>query len=144
MGRRLRELSPMTSRHLEPRTVPVSVAQQYMRERRNQQKKYFDRGARPLPPLQTGDKIYHRRDKNLEPATVIKASHKHRSYIIKDKKDDLLRRNRRFLYKARFEPIIPHTEDVERNDDARSASLEGSTYHTRSGRTIHAPQRFSE
>ena len=103
MSRQLREKLPMPARLLKL-TVVNAHAQLFHRQQLN--KCPFDKGAKDLPPLQPGDSVRVRRGTRWEPATVVKADSKPRSYIVSTNGAQL-RRNRRHLMQTPGVPPPP-------------------------------------
>jgi len=66
------------------------------KKRQSQQKKYYDRTSKYLPPLADNQPIYmqHPVQQTWEPATIISTSNEPRSYIIENPAGGIFRRNR--------------------------------------------------
>ena len=63
------------------------------------QKLYFDKGAKSLPPVKTGDAVRMKTKNGWKPATVTKLAHTPRSVIV-IRNGTLYRRNRRNIIKT--------------------------------------------
>jgi len=96
MSRRLRSTLPLTHSLLAP-TVNKGVTKQ-LKDQQERQQVYYDRGARPLPPLSKGDTVQYRTGNTWQPAVVISGClEAPRSYLIKNINNHTLRRNCRHL-----------------------------------------------
>ena len=92
MGRRLRKLISMTNKQLQQQTVKPSFVRRQFVQRRQNNKRYYDRNAKPLRPLQKRDRVHHQVGKTWEPAIVVgKATT--RFYDIKTEEGSTYRRN---------------------------------------------------
>ena len=82
----------MTSQALEPAVVHPTTN---MQKHQWTTEQYYDRSARKLPPLDSGDQVLMRRpeEKCWSPATVIALHGSSRSYTV-DNGNNLVRRNR--------------------------------------------------
>nr|XP_039248383.1 uncharacterized protein K02A2.6-like [Styela clava] len=56
LARRIKSNLPIAKSLLEPKVVPTTQVHAQLTHKRMQQKKYFDKTAKSLPPLQRGDK----------------------------------------------------------------------------------------
>ena len=82
MSRRLRSTLPMTHSLLAP-AVNKGVTKQ-LKDRQERQQVYYDRGARPLPPLSKGDTVQYRTGNTWQPDVVIsRCLEAPRSHLIK-------------------------------------------------------------
>ena len=82
-----------------------------------QQRRYYNRNARPLSTLQAGDIIRYQQDNGLwKPATIIQPAHTDRSYHIRTSEGQTYRRNRRHLLLTK-EPPLEHTAEVSDQSD---------------------------
>ena len=57
MGRRLRDILPISSHQLIPQTISTKKFISTRNERKKIQKHYYDKGTPPLPPLENGERI---------------------------------------------------------------------------------------
>ena len=140
MGRRLRELIPLTNKQLQPETVrPSFVRRQFV-----QTCQTLLRNAKPLRPLQKGDCVYHLVGKTWEPAMVV-GKPTTRSYDIKTEQGSTYRRNRRQL--SFNMPVINDSDVADNlaeplnNPPVTSRQSIASPYVTRSGRASKPPDR---
>lgn len=65
--------------------------------KRETQKQYYDRTARPMPPLAEGQKIMFRKNSRDWHYGIVIRKVNNRSYVVKDSFGNHFRRNRRFL-----------------------------------------------
>lgn len=125
MGRQIRGRLPVTARLLKP-TI-VNVRHQLVR-RQADQKKQYDKAAKSLKPLHTGDPVRVRREGRWEPATVIQVL-PHRSYVV-SVRGTLIRRNRRHLLaappgeKSRQQPAVPLHDYIDFDEPANPVTVE--------------------
>jgi hypothetical protein len=72
-------------------------------QRKQQQKRYNDRSARPLPPLKDGESV-----KIQKPAVVIQPPDTESSYHVRTTEEAVYRRNRRHLLNTKEQ----HTDKI--------------------------------
>jgi hypothetical protein len=99
MGRQLRSILPVTSEQLEPKTID---SEKFITRRHHlqfTQKKYYNKGAHPLPELKTGDavRIQLAKGDKWKPGCVSSTCSQPRSYLVRTDDGAVYRRNRRFL-----------------------------------------------
>ena len=111
MSRKLRSILPVVSDELKPK-VPTRV-RELMKAEREKQKEYYNRSAKPLPPLSVGDSIRYQEGKTWKQGIVTKEEGD-RSYTVKNTDGAVYRRNRRHLMQTneKFEPDIPDVNIV--------------------------------
>jgi hypothetical protein len=97
MGRRTRTRLLTSSKLLEP-LFNTTVIKPALERKQETQKKYYDRGTKPLQPLFRGEKVGIRDDGIWVPATVKQATEQPRSYTV-ERNGKEYRRNRRDLLK---------------------------------------------
>ncbi|CAK8679113.1 unnamed protein product [Clavelina lepadiformis] len=101
-----------------------------LEQRQQMQKKYYDRGTKPLPELQKGDVVYYNRNRSRAQGIIINRRSEPWSYQLQNEYGDI-RRNRRQLYKtARAQPEFQF-EYYEDNDNTRSFDNHMNTPVTR-------------
>lgn len=98
-SRRLRSMLPSTNEQLAPKAIKPYIARKKMLESQVKTKENYDRTARKLTPLKTGDSVHVQRDKLWEPAKVI-SQHNEHSYNVQTPQGGIYRRNRKFLNKT--------------------------------------------
>jgi len=96
MSRRTRSIMPLTQRQRRPVVIPPREVKRQRLKQQEHQKRYYDRGAHPLKPLQVGESARVRMNKIWQPA-VVTDKVADRSYVVRTEKG-LYRRNRRDLY----------------------------------------------
>ena len=141
LNRRLKTRLPTTTQLLDVR-IPTDVKSQLLAQQKTQ-KLYFDRGAKSLPPVKTGDTVRLKTKNGWKPATVTKLAHTPRSVIVTSN-GTLYRRNRRDIIK---------TPDVNKGTITSPTSDRGITkspgsdiiktpdvIRTRSGRSVRPPR----
>lgn len=97
MGRRLRSVLPTTTKQLRPRTVKSSTVQAKLRLKQKRQRRYYDDGAKQLPPLNKGETIRVQQQGMWKPAVVESYAETPRSYNVQTPDGSIYRRNRRHL-----------------------------------------------
>ena len=109
MSRRLRDQLPTSNTHLKPK-VPVHAADA-LKRRQNTQKRYYDRGSKPLTNLKVGQSVRIKKGNVWKPA-VVKAVHKTpRSYVVTSDSGQEYRRNRRHLAETPEKVVIQPVSD---------------------------------
>ena len=111
MGRQLRGKLPISPKLLRPAKIN---ARPFLVECQRAQKRHYDKTAKPLPPLQSGDSIRMQRKGKWEPAVVIKSDKAPRSYIV-NCNGTTYRRNRRHLLSTPHVPP-PRAQDAFLDD----------------------------
>ena len=106
MGRQIRGRLPTLAKVLKPATVD---ARPHLLQQQQNYKQQYDKGAKPLPPLHTGDSVRVKRKGKWEPAVVVAVDDAPRSYIV-NCQGSTLRRNRRDLLSTPGVPP-PHVSD---------------------------------
>jgi hypothetical protein len=79
MSRRLRSILPSTNQQLQPEVVSYKEMHEKRAQRQQQQKRYYDRSARPLPPLIDGESVLIQEHGLWKPAVVIQPADTERS-----------------------------------------------------------------
>ena len=99
-SRRLRSNIPVIRDHLLPKTPNREEVKEKIQTSKKDQKKYFDRHAQPLKPLEIGEPArIQQSDKTWKPA-VVTEKHNERSYSVKTEDGAVYRRYRRHLLKT--------------------------------------------
>ena len=101
-SRMLRDKLPVAECHLMPQVV--GDAAEALKIRQMKQKKYFDRGAKSLRPLDKGDSVRIKSDGHWKPAVVTAKHSAPRSYMVMSEDGGEYRRNRKHLLKT-AEPV---------------------------------------
>ncbi|KAK3103001.1 hypothetical protein FSP39_015684 [Pinctada imbricata] len=141
-GRRTKSILPIHEELLSPKKL--KNVRPKLKERQNQQKAYYDRNARELEELKTGDKVgIQSGDRPWKEGKVVQKCAEPRSYIV-ESDGTQYRRNRIHLNKNGETPgTAPETQDSavisqdEHNDD-------NAATRTRSGRVIKAPMKYDD
>ena len=103
MSRTLRSNLPVSEKNLKPTLVDPKIFKRDRVKSQNNQRKYHDRSAKPLPELHEGDNVHFKLDpqKAWKPAVVTTKHDTPRSYMVKTDDGSEYRRNRRHLIKHR-------------------------------------------
>lgn len=154
MSRRLRSVLPTTFQQLQPKIVDLQQTKKHLSIRQANQKADFDKNAKPLPSLSRGDNVRVYRKKTWNPAVVLEKRPEPRSFVIKTREGQVLRRNRRDLIKdsvpqvwtpfdedSAVQPALTTTTSMENSQPEHSGDTH---YTTRFGRIIRRPQRLIE
>ena len=105
MGRRTRTQLPTSDKLLQPTGVHPGLVQGQLHQYREQQKMYYDRGAKHQKVIQPGDSIRTLTQEGWKPAEFVKPHNLPNSYMIKaGDQARLMRRNRKELMITREEP----------------------------------------
>ena len=128
MSRQLRSILPSTYQQLKPRIVPTKDFMQHRLVEQNRQKSYYDKSAKQLPELQTGEKVFIQKMANSSwtKAKIISRHENPRSYVVETADGSRLRRNRTHISRRHFPtPTSPGTPTT-RNKNNDTAYLDTS------------------
>ena len=158
MSRRLRSNLPMTGKMLKP-AIPENIRTK-LNHRQQRQKSIYDRTAKLLLKLKTGDAVRYQKGHVWKPAVVVGKHSSPRSYNIMTDTGTTLRRNRRHLRRTREAPppalldfddflcdddTPPLGSESPANDSPVVPQVTGPTEsRTRSGRIVRPPLRFRD
>ena len=157
MNRRLRTDLQTHHKELLPKPSDLKATRKALEQRKLEQKRYYDRSAKELPPLHPNDSVRICHKGKWEPAVVIDLDETPRSYHVRTQDGSIFRRNRRHLLE------VPKSEDNEQIATAETTMTnvqrspmkvthEGNSeqHHTtdqvttRSGRVVKKPKRFGD
>ena len=157
MNRRLRTDLPTHPKELLPKLTDLKATRKALEQRKSEQKRYYDRSAKELPPLHPNDSVRICHKGKWEPAVVIDLDETPRSYHVRTQDGSIFRRNRRHLLQvtksedneqtATAETTMTNVERSpmkvthERNSEQR---LTTDQVTTRSGRVVKKPKRFGD
>jgi hypothetical protein len=154
MSRRLRSTLPTTNIQLHPQVIKERNLKWKLVEKKNQQKKQYDKTAKELPNLTSGDKVRIKRQDLWEPAVVVRKSSTPRSYDVKTQDGAVYRRNRRHLLKTKeklpeiYDTYEDTNKEVTELNDKMSLIInepnQTQEIRTRSGRLIKKPARYRD
>ena len=162
MSRMLKSKLPTSASLLKPKVV--ENAPEKLKGRRDKQKMYYDRNAKPLPQIKERETVRIRKGKTWKPAIVTAKHTAPRSFIVTTRDGTAYRRNRRHLLPTDESPPVitgpaydePATPPVAVAPPVAASNAEspGSTSDrsasqtptkcTSSGRTVRLPVRFRE
>lgn len=111
MGRRLRSIIPCTNKQLQPKIVNTKHARTRMQELQARSKFHYDRHAKSLKTLKTGESVYVQKDKIWHPGKII-SQHNDHSFNVKTADGGIYRRNRKYLNKASLEKCQTSTKEA--------------------------------
>ena len=112
MSRRTLTQIPTSEVLLQPYTLPVTRVHDRLEQYREKQKRYYDRGTKPLPPLTAAGGIRVHTKTGWKPAEYVHQHEMPRSHVIKAGDEArTYRRNRRMLLQSRERPHIVHPMD---------------------------------
>jgi len=133
MGRKLRTRLPMRAKLLNPKRVNAQEANQWMKKKKQRQKKYFDRGSKELPKLKPGDKVRIKQNKIWIPGKILREAQYPRSYEVEcSGNGQKYRRNRRDLLK------IPIHSEMLRSENQQNFEYENSNENLVHERNVDA------
>ena len=148
MGRKLKTKLPSVETLLQPMQNDGIVSQ--LGKRQQQQKKYYDRGAREAPEVHPGDIIRVQRGHQWEAAVVTGSHSSPRSFTVQQG-GRTLRRNRRHLRLSKeplpasaFEPDEMEDSTTSPVADEPPAPAKEEAYVKSSGRTVRRPARYND
>ena len=148
MGRKLKTKLPIFDTLLQPMQNDGIVSQ--LGKRQQQQKKYYDRGAREAPEVLLGDIIRVQRGHQWEAAVVTRSHSSPRSFTAQQG-GRTLRRNCRHLRLSKeplpasaFEPDEMEDSTTSPAADEPPAPAKEEAYVTSSGRTVRRPARYND
>ena len=133
----------MTNKQLQPHIVRPSLVRRQFVQRRQNSKRFYDRNAKPLRPLQKGDRVHHQVGKTWKPAIVV-GKPTTRSYDIKTEQGSTCRRELIFnLPVINDNDVTDNLAELLNNLPITSPqSTAASPYVTRSGRVSKPPDRL--
>jgi hypothetical protein len=166
-NRRAKTKLPITENLLKPAVPSTDAVSSKLMEYRQQQKKYYDQGAKPRDEIKPSDAVRIYSDKQWKPAEFIRKTQYPRSYVVRaGDQGREYRRNSDMLLTTREEPHVirpqrqsyhvpmlplndppprsrprPPTEANEPEAPASVSPLAQPT-RTRYGREIHRPKHF--
>ena len=160
--RRTKTTLPTASVLLEPTQIDAQHQTSRLRQRQEQQKKYYNHSARDLSPLYPGDCVrvrpYKLGDDVWKKATVVQRLDE-RSYRVRARDGALYRRNRVHLRASSERPplIMPTTLDVPpmtttrpavthdvHGEEHQRAPVEDTCAPRRSGRERRVPEKYTD
>ena len=106
MGRRTKTLLPIATKLLQPKHVEPQKVHNKLTSLRTQQKRYYDRGTKPLHVIRPGDAVRLQTPQGWRPAEVIRQHESPRSYVIKS--GELAHEYRRNRNRLMITPETPH------------------------------------
>ena len=113
MGRRTRTLLPTSSELLKPKVIDTSVVTRRKQECAKKKKVYYDRQAKALPELSSGENVYVKLQNNWQEAKINSSADEPRSYLV-ESDGQIYRRNRKDIMKTKVqfqEPINVNEQD---------------------------------
>jgi hypothetical protein len=152
MSRQLRSVLPTTQKQLQPRVVNSQAVVARRRQCQTNQKRFYDRGSRPLPALQPGDEVFVQLTPGdrWRPARVTARCTSPRLYVRKTDDGSTYRRNRRFIRRQPRQTQVPPPWLVPDNPapaptpaDPTPAAALADPYVTRCGRVTTRPKRLN-
>ena len=164
MSRRTRTMIPTHRRLLLPQAVDADQVVKALKLRQNISKRNYDKQSKDLPPLEVGDKVRIRpnREREWRKAEVLP-----RSYLLEDDQGRVYRRNRRQIisvpndqpmHPPLCDSVVPTLHDSPRSPHLPETDQPASTevpikftadahrspITTRSGRQVKKPERLIE
>ena len=125
---------------------------QRRQEMQDRQKRYYDRQAKPLPPLNVKDPVHLQRNGKWQPGTIVDVAATPRSYIVQTQDGGTYRRNRRFIRKDADntttvqapEPTTAKPHQADATPSTPSQTETPGVITTRSGRVVRRPKAADE
>lgn len=124
MSRSLRTKLPVSIHKLKPKVVRFADHQKVAQYKKNQYKHYYDKHARPLSDVRTGDDVYFRLkpDSHWQPGVISRLTDTPRSYIVKSPSGAEYRRNRAHILKP-SPPVLQRSQLFDEQPQPSSGSL---------------------
>ena len=144
MGRKLRSTLPSTQSQLQPKTILPETVIQRRKECLSSQKRYYDRGARPLPSHPVGEHVGVQLQKgdNWKPAKVIATGNTPRALVVETKDGGRYLRNRRFIRKWPAQTTTPSPPTADRQPEVSTPPTNSDPPRRTSSRTSKPPNRL--
>lgn len=114
-GRLIKTKLPISEDLLVRNSVKEGEVQEKLEKKKKYQKYYYNRGAKALPVLDTGDLVIFKKSGKEWNYGRIVGKVNDRSYIVRDGMDNHFRRNRRFIAKTKNDGINPSELLLEEN-----------------------------
>ena len=146
MGRSWRSILPVTTKHLTQKAPNNQEIRNKILNNQTNRATFYNRQAKALPPLTTGDHVHVQKEGKWDPA-INTQTHNERSYTVKTN-DGEYRRNRVHLNKSLEQlekeyhstPVAHHTQET--TYISPSSKVSGQT-KTQSGWISKPPDRWS-
>lgn len=103
LGRLTKTKIPVTNKKLVRNLIPETIIQSKISEKKQKQKMYYDKTAKPMKMLNVSDKIMFKKDMNKNSVWYYgKVARRlgDRTYIVQDSLNRTYRRNRKFIVKT--------------------------------------------
>ena len=131
MGRSLRSILPVTTKHLTQKAPNNLETRNKILSNQTNQATFYNRQAKALPPLTTGDHVHVQKEGKWDPA-IFTQKHNERSYTVKTN-DGEYKRKRVHLTRSLKQPDKEyHSTSVEHqtqetSDTPPSSKVNGQT-----------------
>lgn len=117
-SRNIRTKLPCSNLNLQPKYINHEEIRNRLKFRKEQQKKYYDKHSKKLPPLLINESVLLQKGKIWVPALVLKVLGNN-SFIVKDEEGRVYRRNRVYLSKTKIKyrlklNLIDHFDSISR------------------------------
>lgn len=142
---------PISRRLLEPKSMNSKMIHTHLSKKREGQKRFYNRGSRPLSPLQDSRVVHLQTEKGHDRIGIIKrATAKPRSYLVESEGREY-RRNRRHLLPvaetpptAELDPGSPTDSSTEKDSIENVLNVPASPVRQPLAHTEHAPGQLRE
>ena len=146
MGRSLHSILPVTTKHLAQKAPNNQEVRNKMLNNQTNEATFYNRQAKALPPLTTGDHVRVQKEGKWDPA-IITLKHNERSYTVKTN-DSEYRRNGVHLNKSLEQPekeyhSTPVAHQTQETTDTSPCSKVNGQTKRRSGRISKPSDRWS-
>lgn len=143
MGRVLKTKLPVLSSMLIPKEYDNRKIREKIELKRSLDKQYYDRTAKTRPDFIEGENVTVRRDKEWIPAKIEKKCSSPKSYIVRDKNNQLLRRNSLFLRKSLNEPVFVSSQDFD-TEMLKDTNVQTKLYNAKEDQIVSPNVRMSK
>ena len=117
---------PQPTSRLEPKTIRAKSVNRDIGKRQQQQKRYFDRHAKPLTPVSVGGDVLVQSDAGWKPAVITGIADAPRSYTLTTREGQTYRRNRKYIRKSHTAHDDSAHDDSNDDDDFPSTTQEAT------------------
>jgi hypothetical protein len=114
MSRRTRTNMPTAVELLQPKVLDPEIVRDRLSETRLEQKYYYDKNAKVLPEIRSGDAVRIRTQSGWQPATYVSKDQMPNSHVVRaGDQARLYRRNRRDLLRTNEQPHVVQPQRIQ-------------------------------
>ncbi|KYM99557.1 hypothetical protein ALC62_09697 [Cyphomyrmex costatus] len=117
MNRKLRNKLPIAQRSLVGTKIKRNVVHSKLINKQNVFKSYYDKKAKEQSLLKVNQNVTIRKGDSWVPAIIVKICKEPRSYLIRNDKGQMLRRNSNHIRRSSIKPIVSPNNVLSDDDD---------------------------